>query len=95
MRTLLTALFLVLSASANAGVVAFALHSSGSRLDLHDDAGVCQGEAKRAEWVAPDLTSISGCWKPLGENIRVAFLDGDADDVPMTVFQLPKRAAAE
>ncbi len=81
---------LALLALAAAPVMAQPILMAGDgsvRLVLHDDARMCLGDAKYAEFQEPGKPSVGGCWKISGMSVVVSFLDGDTGNIPVTAFQ--------
>lgn len=55
---------------------------------LHFDAGLCMGDAKRAEFIQPRAPTIPGCWKVLDPlTVQIIFLDGDYMKLPINRFK--------
>jgi len=85
------ALALLLAAgAANADVVAIATHEN-IRLELHNTAGPCQGQALWAV-ITDGTRRVSGCWRVRPpDQISVAWLDGDYTTLPISVFREPEK----
>lgn len=56
-------------------------------VELLPEAGPCQGAAHHARYVPLEGPVVDGCWRLVGENIQIAFLDADALRVPFEAFQ--------
>lgn len=74
--------------SAHAAVIAVA-QEGAKRLDLHDQAGHCVGQARLAIYT-DGAQRVPGCWLVKPDAVTVAFLDGDFITVPLTVFRKPQ-----
>ncbi len=85
----LVAAALLLASAAHAAVVAVAQQGQ-HRLELHDQAGHCLGEARLAVY-ADDKQRIPGCWLVRAEGVSIAFLDGDHIVVPAAAFRKPSQ----
>ena len=80
---------ILLASSANAAVIGVAENSSGVIL-LHNEAGICSGNALQAEWVPLSGPRVLGCWTAGGPTINAVFLDGDIARIPAQAVQAPK-----
>lgn len=84
-------LALLTAFSAHADVVGVVQLPQGAVLRLHDEAGVCVGPARRAEYVPMGKPVIPGCWVLRQDaTVTVAFLDGDAGSVPVQAIRKPE-----
>jgi hypothetical protein len=88
MRRLLMLLSLTLTHAAHAAVLAVAVEGA-VRLELHDTTGPCLGEARHAVYT-DGRQRVPGCWVARDGAVHVAFLDGDALQVPVGVFRRPE-----
>jgi hypothetical protein len=79
----------LLSPPANAAIVGTVPHPSGSFINLHDEAGPCVGDAKRAEFVAADLSKVAGCWVASQGFVMVVFFDADVARIPFPAVRKP------
>jgi hypothetical protein len=79
---------LLLAIGAHAAVIAVAQQGK-QRLELHDQAGHCLGEARLAIF-SDGAQRIPGCWLARAEHVTVAFLDGDHVAVPFALFRRPQ-----
>jgi hypothetical protein len=88
MKRLAMLLSLTLANLAHAAVIAVAAEGA-VRLELHDTAGPCVGEARHA--VFSDGTQrVPGCWVARDGAVHVVFLDGDRASVPVNLFRKPE-----
>jgi hypothetical protein len=81
-----------LALPAQAAVLGFVQSTDGSRIELHDDKGHCQGSALRASFVFPNGDRIGGCWTVIGPEVGVVFFDGDFARIPVQALKEPKPA---
>lgn len=79
---------LLLAIGAHAAVIAVAQEGK-NRLELHDQAGHCLGQARLAIF-ADGVQRIPGCWVARTEAVTIAFLDGDFVTLPFAVFRKPQ-----
>lgn len=86
---ILGAAIAVLSLSAGAEVIAVGTFTSGAVLLLHDTKGPCVGRAHHAEHRDAAGQITPGCWVRNGEQVAVAFLDGDVAVLPLSSFRPP------
>lgn len=93
MRSLLIVAALACSPAFAEPAVMVAEGVGGSQLRIYDEAGDCQADARRAEWVSPDgKTRIRGCWKASRQApglLQMTFADADAAMVPIEAFKAP------
>jgi hypothetical protein len=82
--------FLTLTHAVNAAVLAVATQGA-ARLELHDTTGPCLGEARHAVYT-DGRQRVPGCWVARDGEVHVAFLDGDALQVPVRAFRRPEEA---
>lgn len=59
------------------------------RVELHADAGPCQHGALWAVFYR-GRERTSGCWRLVGADIFIAWLDADASRIPARLFREPK-----
>lgn len=85
---LIAASLLALASVTHAAVIAEASNGE-AHLALHDEAGHCLGSARLAVF-SRGPERIPGCWKVTPPFVSIAFLDGDAIQVPMGAFKPPK-----
>jgi hypothetical protein len=90
MRRLLMFSTLTLTQFAQAAVLAVAVEGA-VRLELHDTTGPCLGEARHAVYT-DGRQRVPGCWVARDGEVHVAFLDGDALQVPVRAFRRPEEA---
>jgi hypothetical protein len=64
-------------------VFAFAQSSDGARVLLYAKPGPCVGNARFAEYIAPDGGKTPGCWLLTQNTVLVSFLDGERGDIPV------------
>lgn len=63
----------------------------GAHLLLKGEKGICWGHGRSAFWTAKDSTvSIPGCWRVVGANVSVMFLDVESLVAPISDFTLVK-----
>ena len=88
MRTL-AAVLLALAGTSHAAVIA-EVRDGDRLLQLTDDVGPCLGNAKVAVW-SQGGQRVPGCYvvRPYTLTVHVAFLDGDAVEVPINLFKAP------
>ena len=87
MKTI-AACLLALASASNAAVIAEAVEGD-LRLELHDEAGPCLGEARLAVyWQGKER--IPGCWKLRPPVVTIVFLDGDLARVSIDLFKRPE-----
>lgn len=86
MKTAILSLAMLFAASANAEVIATAeTEDPLAAIKLHDDAGPCKGDARKAEFAKINQESTYGCWVVrAGGYISIAWLDGDFDRIPVS-----------
>jgi hypothetical protein len=85
---LIAASLLALAGATQAAVIA-EVSDGRSRIALHDEAGPCLAGALLAVFTrGPER--IPGCWKVTPQFISIAFLDGDALQLPLEMFKPPK-----
>lgn len=89
MKRIAMCLTLTLAGAAQAAVIAVAVDGA-LRLELHDEAGPCVGEARLAVFSDAQLR-VPGCWVARDGAVHVAFLDGDHASVPVRLFRKPER----
>lgn len=86
---ILTALasWAVVAFAAPAGEIAYA--TKGDTIRLYADVGPlpCPGGMKRAVYsIKPTGADVEGCYRIVGEQVQIAFVDGDAGKVPLSLF---------
>lgn len=90
MRKIFALMSLLCTASfAQAPQVLEARHPGGARFELSQEQGPCKEPARLASYTSPDGTyRVNGCYKldPTGAVVGIAWLDGDASNVPLRVF---------
>jgi hypothetical protein len=63
----------------------------GAYLLLKDEKGICLGHGRAAVWTSKDGTVIMpGCWRVVGVNVSVMFLDVESLVAPISDFRLVK-----
>lgn len=77
-----------LAVAAQAAVIAVA-QDGARRLDLHDQAGHCLGQARLAVFT-DGVQRVPGCWLVKPDAVTIAFLDGDFITVPLAAFRKPQ-----
>ena len=77
-----------LAVTAQAAVIAVA-QEGAKRLDLHDQAGHCLGQARLAVFT-DGVQRVPGCWLVKPDAVAIAFLDGDFITVPLSAFRKPQ-----
>lgn len=82
-------LLILLALPAHAAVFGTVPTQSG-RIDLHDEKGACEGDAMRAEFVSLAGRKVGGCWVVIRGGVQVAFLDGDAEQIPTAAIKRPE-----
>ena len=80
---------LLLASTSHAAVIGVAENSAGVIL-LHNEAGICSGNALQAEWVPHSGPRVLGCWIAGGPTINAVFLDGDIARIPAQMVREPK-----
>lgn len=79
---------LLCAGAAHAAVIAVAQEGK-HRIELHDQAGHCLGQARLA--IFSDGTQrVPGCWLVRPEAVTIAFLDGDHVTLPLAAFRKPQ-----
>ena len=60
----------------------------GAVIQIHDDqAGLCTGSARYAEFIPKDpKQKVRGCWTLGGPFVLIVFTDGDTARVPAQLF---------
>lgn len=88
MRTL-AAVLLAMAGASHAAVIA-EVRDGDRLLQLTDEVGPCLGNAKVAVWSQGEQR-VPGCYvlRARTLTVHVAFLDGDAVEVPIDVFKTP------
>lgn len=88
MRTL-AAVLLALAGASHAAVIA-EVREGDRLLQLTDEVGPCLGNAKVAVWSQGEQR-VPGCYVvlPASMTVHIAFLDGDAAEVPISIFKAP------
>ena len=71
------------------GKIALTVQSEAGKIDLHDEPGICLGDAMRAEFVTPAGAVTPGCWTVKGTAVFVVFLDGDVARIPVGALKAP------
>lgn len=89
---LLPVLLALAATPAHAASVAFVVTPDGSRIELHDERGPCEGQALRAVHVTAAGHRTSGCWVLGDGNVTVLFLDGDLARIPVGALRKPAPA---
>ncbi len=57
----------------------------GAQVLLYNEQGPCVGEARFAEYVAPDGSAVPGCWVVAGGGlVLISYLDGERGNIPYT-----------
>lgn len=79
---------LLFCGAAHAAVIAVAQEGK-HRLELHDEAGPCVGQARLAVY-SDGAQRIPGCWMVKPEGVSIAFLDGDHITIPLAAFKRPQ-----
>lgn len=88
MKRLAMLLPLTLANLAHAAVIAVAAEGA-VRLELHDTAGPCVGQARHAVY-SDGRQRVPGCWVARDGAVHVVFLDGDHASVPIQLFRKPE-----
>lgn len=93
MKFIIAAALAAASVSAAANIVQEARAENGAAVLLFDEQGtVCVAPARRAQYVSPRGDVTEGCFKLIGlEAVQIAFVDGDAMQLPIGVFKAPKK----
>lgn len=89
MRAAVVALALCCAGAANGAVLAEVV-ADDERVELHDEAGPCQGAALWSVYYR-GRERVSGCWVlSLPDKVAVAWLDGTYTLIPVRVFRKPQ-----
>lgn len=88
MKRLAMLLPLTFANLAHAAVIAVAAEGA-VRLELHDTAGPCVGQARHAVY-SDGKQRVPGCWVARDGAVQVVFLDGDQATVPVQLFRKPE-----
>lgn len=90
------ALFLTLLAvfglllPARAAVVGLTDAGQGARIEFHDGPGdLCKAPARMAVYTDAAGKVTAGCWVLRAGGVRVNWLDGDRDEVPLQAIKKP------
>jgi hypothetical protein len=86
---LLFVLMALVPSPAHAAVLGV-VDTPAGRIELHDEAGPCKGEARRVEFLPPKGDAIPGCWKPVGAMLAVVFFDTDIASIPLAAVRKPE-----
>ena len=70
-----------------AGTQVLFVQTPHGRIELHEERGICQKQARRAAFVPADGESVGGCWVEKGTMVGVVFLDGDFAAVPVEALE--------
>jgi hypothetical protein len=90
MRPFALLLALLLALPAWAATIAVVRAEDGALLALTDELGPCLGGSRQAVWTSADgKERVPGCWRLSGAVVQVAFLDGDAVEVPVRLLRRP------
>lgn len=84
----IAACLLALASATNAAVIAHVIEGD-LRLELHDEAGPCLGEARLAVFYQGPQR-IPGCWKLRPPVVSIVFMDGDLAQVSIDLFKRPE-----
>lgn len=90
MRTLVAVAFASASALSQAGIIGVVDDAEGHRLEFHDVAGVCVGDARYFEYIRADQVKVPGCYVVRAGLAQMVFFDGDIGVVPVSAIQRPK-----
>ena len=89
LRSILASAAVLLAMPAQAGVMAEIVEGD-ERLELHDDAGPCQREARWAV-LYQGRAQTSGCWLFRSDGrVTIAWFDGGFWAVPASAFKEPR-----
>ena len=83
------ALALLIAASAAQADVVAEFVEGDFRVELHEDAGPCVGEARWAV-LRHGRERVPGCWILTPEGVQIAWLSGRADVLPFRLFRKPE-----
>jgi hypothetical protein len=87
---LVAALATFVALPAVAAAVLVARTPDGTTITLTDEAGPCEGEAKKAVWTSADAKrKVVGCYVLTHRGAFVSFLDADRMDIPLQVLAKP------
>lgn len=84
----------LLTAPTPAAAAVIAIAQEGTvTVELHDEAGMCLGQARLAVYRTAEVR-VPGCWTVDLEtrSIRIAWLDGDYSTAPVGLFREPSPA---
>lgn len=75
---------------ARAAIIGTVDAGQGTRIELHDGPGeLCKAPARMAVYTDAAGSTTAGCWVLRREGVRVNWLDGDADMVPLQAIRKP------
>jgi hypothetical protein len=80
---LLCAAVMAAAVPAQARVFGVAVSGDGARIELHDQAGPCVGQARLAEHISRNGDKVPGCWLVAEGAVKVSFLDGERGTIPL------------
>ena len=83
------ALALLMAASAAQADVVAEFVEGDFRVELHEDAGPCVGEARWAV-LMHGRERVPGCWILTPDGVQIAWLSGKADVLPARLFRKPQ-----
>lgn len=90
---ILTAVVLATAcALAHASIIGVVDSVDGDRLEFHDSAGACVGEALHVEYIRADQRKVPGCYVVRNGAAQIVFFDGDVGVVPVAAIRRPKAA---
>jgi hypothetical protein len=86
-----TLILCALSIPAQAAIVGTVDSGEGSRMDFHDGPGeLCKAPARMAVYTDAKGEAVVGCWVLRAGAVRVNWLDGDRDNVPVGHIKRPE-----
>lgn len=65
--------------------------SDGSRIELYGGRGPCSAPALHGAYIPASGDPIGACWRPVGSDILMVFLDTDVHTIPLAAFKRPTR----
>jgi hypothetical protein len=65
--------------------------SDGSRIELYGGRGPCSAPALYGAYIPATGDPIGACWRPVGAEVLVVFLDTDTARIPLAAFKRPTR----